>query len=52
MIFFVFLKKNVYRNEKVKLVDFVLCEIRFVRKFNIYFIIFMYKYDKKLNKLN
>lgn len=41
-----FQKKNVYRNEKVKSVDFASCEIRSVRKPNIYFIIFMHKYDK------
>lgn len=49
MIFFVFSKKNVYRNEKVKSVDFASCEIRSVRKPNIYFIISMHKYDKKSN---
>lgn len=42
-------KKNVYRNEKVKSVDFASCEIRSVRKPNIYFIISMHKYDKKSN---
>lgn len=44
-----FQKKNVYRNEKVKSVDFASCEIRSVRKPNIYFIISMHKYYKKSN---
>lgn len=44
-----FQKKSVYRNEKVKSVDFASCEIRSVRKPNIYFIISMHKYDKKSN---
>lgn len=43
---FRFLKK---KNEKVKSVDFASCEIRSVRKPNIYFIISMHKYDKKSN---
>lgn len=34
-IFRFFKKKNVYRNEKVKSVDFASCEIRSVRKPNI-----------------
>lgn len=47
--YFSFFQKNVYRNEKVKSVDFASCEIRPVRKPNIYFIISMHKYDKKSN---
>lgn len=42
MIFFVFSKKNVYRNEKVKSVDFASCEIRSVRKPNISIFILSY----------
>lgn len=47
--YFSFFQKNVYRNEKVKSVDFASCEIRSVRKPNIYFIISMHKYYKKSN---